>query len=398
MFSSRVFVVFVLVVLSLSFVVFADSHSSEVVVEQPFPEESTSETVPESPEPLAVTITATPLTGVAPLPVQFLSAVVGKQPLVYSWDFNGDGLADSSLQNPMFTFENSGSYIVSLSVNDAEGRNGTQTVLISVSTYDSGLNISSYFPSSVAKGQNQITFLVINNGKVSLRDVSAKIVADGIQQTGTTSISLLRPGDQDSITVTALFHKTGEIKGILKFEDKKIPLTFSVKEPVSYNVSALQDSFQDVKKALMAQESLYTAKKAEGFLVVEIYDAIKTAQKQVQDAQQQLLTQNYHDAKLAIDLANTTITDVTASLQNARKQKQSPLIWLKDNAVAITAIVAASGTISGLLIKVKNKASKIGENVKMKIVPTARKREEEIVDIESEKEELEKGSELQSKK
>lgn len=358
----------------------SDSENSDLEKSSP---EITSTVLP-------ITITATPLSGVAPLSVQFISAVAGKPPFVYSWDFNNDSFPDSSLQNPSYKFEVASQQPVRLSVTDAEGNSGTQTIIISVQNYDSGLNLTSYFPISVQKGQNQITFLLTNNGKESLRDVSAKILADGIQQASSTTISLIRPGDQDSITINALFLKSGENSGLLKVEDKKFPLTFIVKEPTSYNSSELEASFQQIRQALSKQEAIYSEKKAEGYLVSEVYDVIKTAQKQVQDAQQQLLTKKYAETKLAIDLANTTIMDVTQTLQNAFKQKQSPLIWLKENAVAITAIVAASGTLSGILIKVKNKASKLGENVKLKITPAARKREEEVTEEAVGKAEIEK--------
>ncbi|MBI2102411.1 PKD domain-containing protein [Candidatus Woesearchaeota archaeon] len=383
----------VYLILFIVLLVFPATLAEEVLPEVPPPETSPQ------PIPLSITITANPLSGTVPLAVQFISAVAGKQPLTYSWDFNNDGLPDNTNQNPSFTFEHAGTYNITLSVTDAEGNSGSQSITITGTEYDSGLNLSSYFPASVTKGQNQITFLIINNGKESLHDLSAKIIADGVQQTSATTITLLRPGDQDSLTIGAVFLKIGELNGVLKVEEKNIPLTFTVKEAVSYNTTELQASFQQVKRALKEQEAVYADKKANDFLVTEIYDAIKTAQKQVQDAQQQLLTNKYADAKLAIDLANTTISDVTQSLQNAKKQKQSPLIWLKDNAVALTAIVAASGTISGILIKVKNKASKLSENVKLKMNNSpARKKEEDIVNIEKEKKELEKADEKKDDK
>ena len=58
-------------------------------------------------------------------------------------------------------------------------------------------------------------------------------------------------------------------------------------------------------------------------------------------------------------------------------------MWIKDNAVAIAAIIAALGTISGFLIKasskVKTHAVKLGENVKERIhskKPAEEKKEE----------------------
>ncbi len=364
-----------------------DEENKSTEVNASLPTNSSPTTLPID---FPVTITATPLSGAAPLSVQFISAAAGKPPLVYAWDFNNDSLPDSSAQNPSYVFEEAGVYSVRLSVIDSVGNSGAQVVAVTVARYDSGVNISSYFPVSVSKGQNQITFLIVNNGKETLRDLSAKIIADGVQQVSSTSISLLRPGDSDSLTISALFLKNGNIPGVLKIEEKNLPIAFTVKELASYNSSELQASFLQLKQFLKEQEGIYADKKAAGYLVTEVYDVIKTAQKQMQDVQQQLLTNKYGEAKLALDLANTTITDITESLQTAHKQKQSPLIWLKDNAVAITAIVAAGGTISGILLKVKNKASKLGENVKLKIIPVARRKEEEKTEINTEKVDSEK--------
>ncbi len=368
-------IILVVIVLLFSFIILAD----DVAVVNNDTISNDSSAPPPAAIQLSVTVTVNQLSGTAPLMVQFITASTGKLPLIYQWDFNNDQHPDSSLQNPSFTFENAGTYNVSLVVTDAEGNKGTQTTIISVTNYDSGLNLSSYFPLTLSKGQNQITFLLINNGKESLHDVTGKIIADGVQHLSSTSIPLLRPGDQDSFTINALFFKSGNISGIVRVQDKSFPITFVIKEPISYNLLELQVSFQQLKDGLQKQEELYTEKKADGYLVSEIYDTIKTVQKQLQDIQENLLTSKLADAKLSLDLANSTLVDLTNNLQNAKKQKQSALNWVKDNAVALAAIVAASGTLSGVLIKVKNKASKLGENVKMKINTPARKKEDEEV-------------------
>jgi len=43
------------------------------------------------------------------------------------------------------------------------------------------------------------------------------------------------------------------------------------------------------------------------------------------------------------------------------------MMWLKDNALAITAIIAALGTLSGILVKVTSHTKKLGENVWQKV-------------------------------
>ena len=53
--------------------------------------------------------------GCAPLQVCFTNCSTGSN-LVHSWDFNGDGVEDSDEENPCYTYEESGTYTVSLTV------------------------------------------------------------------------------------------------------------------------------------------------------------------------------------------------------------------------------------------------------------------------------------------
>jgi PKD repeat protein len=64
--------------------------------------------------------TATPLTGSAPLPVQFTDLSTG-EPLNWAWDFQDDGTIDSTEQNPLFTYQVPGTYSVRLTVTKAGG-------------------------------------------------------------------------------------------------------------------------------------------------------------------------------------------------------------------------------------------------------------------------------------
>gem|GEM_PF-1959922 len=61
--------------------------------------------------------------------VQFTNASTGASPLTYSWDFNGDGIADSATQNPTYVFTSSGPYQVTLTVSNAYGRDKVTKVV-----------------------------------------------------------------------------------------------------------------------------------------------------------------------------------------------------------------------------------------------------------------------------
>ena len=66
---------------------------------------------------------ATPNGGYVPLEVQFTDQSSGNI-TSWNWDFNNDGMVDSTEQNPLYTYDNVGNYTISLYVS---GRNGNST-------------------------------------------------------------------------------------------------------------------------------------------------------------------------------------------------------------------------------------------------------------------------------
>ncbi|MDX9972605.1 MAG: PKD domain-containing protein, partial [FCB group bacterium] len=67
--------------------------------------------------------TLSPALGLLPLHVQFTDASAnGSAPITaWAWDFNNDGITDSTAQNPLHTYTTAGSYTVTLSVTSAIG-------------------------------------------------------------------------------------------------------------------------------------------------------------------------------------------------------------------------------------------------------------------------------------
>ncbi len=63
---------------------------------------------------------ATPTSGDAPLAVQFTDASTGS-PTSWAWDFENDGVVDSTEQNPLHTYTTEGTYTVNLTVANAAG-------------------------------------------------------------------------------------------------------------------------------------------------------------------------------------------------------------------------------------------------------------------------------------
>lgn len=82
--------------------------------------ESLFNTVVENRSPLIARMFAKVTTGTEPLTVNFMDASAGEV-TAWAWDFESDGVIDSSEQNPIHQFTAPGSYTVSLTVGGPEG-------------------------------------------------------------------------------------------------------------------------------------------------------------------------------------------------------------------------------------------------------------------------------------
>ena len=68
-----------------------------------------------TPEPPNVDFSATPIEGEVPLEIQFTDQSLGEID-EWQWDFNNDGVVDSTLQNPLHIYYEAGTYSVNLTV------------------------------------------------------------------------------------------------------------------------------------------------------------------------------------------------------------------------------------------------------------------------------------------
>ena len=308
---------------------------------------------------LKVSIAANPAEGVAPLTVQFTAAAIGQEPLTYAWDFNNDGSADSFSLTPTTTFSKAGKYSVQLAVSDKNGETVKKNVQVLVSPYDSRLTLKSYFPTNLTVGENTVTFILENKGTEEASAISAKIIGNNIQQTSSTTIAALEQDAEDSLTIGINVLQEGPLNATLKVADKSFPLQFTARQSAAYSKEELQAELQKLKDRFNEQEAAYYEKKAQGYLVSEFSDAMKNIKEKLQEAQLQILTEKGEEAKVTMNLAAIAVTDFQEDLSLAKKEKVEPLRWLKENALAITAIIAAFGTLSGILIKLKHHAVKV---------------------------------------
>ncbi|HET8784604.1 MAG TPA: ThuA domain-containing protein, partial [Candidatus Limnocylindrales bacterium] len=94
---------------------------------------------PENQSPQIQSATADPTIGLAPLPVQFTAAATDPDAgdtVSYSWDFDNDGTADSSEQNPTHTYTTAGEKTAKLTVSDGNGGTATRNVTVNVLAAD----------------------------------------------------------------------------------------------------------------------------------------------------------------------------------------------------------------------------------------------------------------------
>ncbi len=70
----------------------------------------------------AADFTAQPLSGAVPLTVNFINKSTGyDSPMTYEWDFDGDGIVDSTALSPSYDYLTPGVYTVTLKVTDSDG-------------------------------------------------------------------------------------------------------------------------------------------------------------------------------------------------------------------------------------------------------------------------------------
>jgi PKD repeat protein len=89
---------------------------------------------------------ASPVSGVAPLMVQFTDKSMGTAPLTYSWDFNNDGIEDSTSQNPSFIYSKKGVQTVTLKVTDPQGNSDSEVKTAYINVDDTTVVPAPEFP------------------------------------------------------------------------------------------------------------------------------------------------------------------------------------------------------------------------------------------------------------
>nr|WP_275425589.1 DUF3344 domain-containing protein [Methanosarcina horonobensis] len=165
--------------------------------------------------------TADPTSGTVPLDVQFTDASTGTVSS-YAWDFDNDGIVDSNVQSPSYTYSEPGTYTVNLTVTGSGGSDSevkTGYIVVNGSS-KSDLIVSAIAPNVgeiFANETNTIAATVTNIGaadsgnftvKFTINGVDTNVATGGLAVGANTTLTItdsaLRTlGDSVEITVTA---------------------------------------------------------------------------------------------------------------------------------------------------------------------------------------------------
>jgi len=157
-------------------------------------------TLPLGPPSTAFSVSAT--AGQAPLAVDFTDTSTGN-PTSWAWDFNNDGIVDSSAQNPSWVYSANGLYSVRLTTTNVAG----SSVLVR-----SGL-VSVAPPPLVRFSLGNVIVARIGDGASTLSSAAAPVFVDEYTSSGTLVQSIAMPtsssGSNKALTSTGSANSDG---------------------------------------------------------------------------------------------------------------------------------------------------------------------------------------------
>ncbi len=160
---------------------------------------------------------------VAPATLEFEANVIGgSEPYSYSWDF-GDGSEESNEQTVSHTFEEADTYIVALTITDAEGRTASDTDTITITVTEEeppgeeppiGENSSAQVTPAIQPSQNlTIVFIDVGQGDsilVILPNTKTLLIDGGQLEASGKVLATLREYGLSHIDVVVATHPHGD--------------------------------------------------------------------------------------------------------------------------------------------------------------------------------------------
>ncbi len=195
-------------------------------------------------------VSATPSNGLAPLVVQFSSAGSSDpdlDPLSYLWDF-GDGTAGSTAPDPQHTYTVNGVYTATLTLNDGQGGQASDSVVITVGNEQPQLTIDQPSPAVPFKTGDVINFSATasdnQDGAIPSSQINWKIILhhcflgachthDFISVTGDGSFVVPDHGEDLRIQLQATVADSGGLQTVQSvfIDPQLVDLTFLTSPP-----------------------------------------------------------------------------------------------------------------------------------------------------------------------
>jgi PKD repeat protein len=144
----------------------------------------------------------TPTTGYVPLGVQFIDRSIGNID-TWQWDFNNDGIVDSTVRNPWYTYKDVGNYTVSLAVSGPDGSDtAVKTAFIEVSPHPGLANFRA--EPTYGDGATTVQFTDMSTGNITswAWDFESDGIVDSTEQNPTHTYTEKRKYSV-TLTVTA---------------------------------------------------------------------------------------------------------------------------------------------------------------------------------------------------
>ncbi|GAB6285760.1 MAG: hypothetical protein STSR0009_19610 [Methanoregula sp.] len=145
--------------------------------------------------------TASSFSGQTPLVVSFYSYLTGPgSATMYAWDFNNDGITDSTEKNPTYTYTTGGTYTVNLTVTGPGGSDSVvKTGFITVTSVGADLTVASCTPFFLAHNmQNSVSTTITNSGVTGAGAFKVRFNVGG----NSTDVDVASLGAGNSTTVS----------------------------------------------------------------------------------------------------------------------------------------------------------------------------------------------------
>jgi PKD repeat protein len=148
---------------------------------------------------------AIPTTGYVPLGVQFIDRSIGHIDS-WQWDFDNDGIADSTIRNPWYTYKDVGNYTVSLAVSGPDGSDtGVKIDFIEVTPHPGLANFIA--EPTYGDGATTVQFTDMSTGNITswAWDFESDGIVDSTEQNPTHTFTEKR---RYSVTLTVTTAET----------------------------------------------------------------------------------------------------------------------------------------------------------------------------------------------